>query len=127
VSGTDQTVLVSSEPSGANCKLGRGGEVLGYVQSTPGSVTVSKSKDTITVTCEREEHLPGSATLDAEFESMTAGNLIFGGIIGVAIDASSGAMNQYPSSINVVLAPESFEREEARDLYFDGRVAAVER
>ena len=46
---------------------------------------------------------------------MTFGNILFGGIIGVAVDASSGAMNEYPSSVTVRLIPE-----ETPDLPDDG-------
>lgn len=127
VEGTDQSVLIMSDPPEASCKLERQGTVLAYVASTPGSVTVSKSKDMIAVTCEKDDHLPGSAVLDSEFQSMTVGNLLFGGIIGVAIDASSGAMNQYPTSVNVLLAPASFESTEQRDAFFEARRDAVDR
>src|SRR3546814_11002644 len=49
---------------------------------------------------------------------MTFGNILFGGIIGVAVDASSGAMNQYPSSVTIALVPESFTSTTARDVFF---------
>src|SRR3546814_11462905 len=54
---------------------------------------------------------------------MTFGNILFGGIIGVAVDASSGAMNQYPSSVTIALVPESFTSTTARDVFFDSASA----
>lgn len=50
---------------------------------------------------------------------MTFGNIIFGGIIGVAINAGSGAMHEYPESVTVVLSPKSFSSANDRDAFFD--------
>jgi hypothetical protein len=36
---------------------------------------------------------------------MTAGNLIVGGVIGIGVDAMSGAMNKYPDFISVPMVP----------------------
>jgi hypothetical protein len=36
---------------------------------------------------------------------MTAGNLIVGGVIGIGVDAMSGAMNKYPDVISVPMVP----------------------
>src|SRR3546814_17704285 len=90
---------------------------LAVVNPTPGTVQIEKSKDTITVRCKKEGFFETAETLDSEVQGMTFGNILFGGIIGVAVDASSGAMNQYPSSVTIALVPESFtstKRSEAR-------------
>lgn len=106
VEGTDQQVTVITDPSQASCTLSRQGSVIGVVNPTPGSLQVDKSRNAIEVRCEREGYQTTAATLSSEFEGMTLGNVIFGGLIGVAVDASSGAMNQYPSSITIILSPE---------------------
>jgi len=36
---------------------------------------------------------------------MTAGNVVFGGLLGLGIDAASGAMNTYDSGVEVVMTP----------------------
>jgi hypothetical protein len=48
----------------------------------------------------RIEIIPSSA------ESMAAGNVIFGGIIGLGVDAASGAMNKYPDVVTVAMTPD---------------------
>lgn len=106
VEGTDQQVTVITDPSGASCTLSREGSVIGVVNPTPGSIQVDKSKNAIAVRCEREGYQPTAGTLSSEFEGMTFGNILFGGLIGVAVDASSGAMNEYPPSITLILTPE---------------------
>jgi hypothetical protein len=37
---------------------------------------------------------------------MTAGNVVFGGIIGLGVDAASGAMNKYPDIVTVAMTPD---------------------
>lgn len=124
--GSNQSITVVTDPSGAECRLERGGTTVAIVNPTPGTVQVDKSKNTITVTCAAEGFQNSVALLDSEFQGMTVGNVLFGGIVGVAIDAGSGAMNQYPSQITVLLIPESFPTVEKRDTFFEGAIDRAE-
>lgn len=126
VEGTTQNVTVMSEPAGAACELKGNNGTVAVVNPTPGSIQVPKSADNLSVFCKKEGYQTGASTLTSSFEGMTFGNIIFGGVIGVAVDASSGAMNKYPASVTVLLAPESFPSEPARDAYFDKLVASKE-
>jgi len=92
VEGTTQTVTVSTTPAGALCELKRNGQTIGLVNPTPGSVVLDKSKDNVGVLCRKDGHDEVAGTLASEVQGMTFGNLILGGIVGVAIDAGSGAM-----------------------------------
>jgi hypothetical protein len=56
---------------------------------------------------------------------MTVGNVLIGGIIELAIDASSGAINKYPASITITVPPLSFPTAEARDAFYNGLKAQV--
>jgi len=125
VEGTDQSVTVQTSPSGASCELKRDGTVIGVVNPTPGTVTVDKSKNDIAVICKKDGYQDGSGAFSSEFQGMTFGNLLFGGIIGVAVDASSGAMHEYPASVTVVMAPNSFPNSAERDKFFDQRATLV--
>ena len=124
--GTSQTITIDTVPSGAVCRMMREDHVVGVVNPTPGSVAVSKDKDTIAVSCEKDEYLTADEELDAEFQGATLGNVLLGGVIGVVVDASSGAANKYPDSITIALTPARFETEELRDAYFEGRRAEVD-
>jgi len=117
--GSNQNVTVETEPSGANCKMTRDDETIGIVNPTPGSITIGKDKDQIDVSCELSGYLTTAYSLDSTFQGATLGNILLGGIIGIAIDAGSGAMNEYPASIFVRLQPEAFVDEQERDAYFD--------
>lgn len=101
--GTDHTMAVNSNPQGADCTLTRAGVQIARVNPTPGQVSIDKSKDDIVVDCVLAGHNPAKHVAASEAEVMTAGNLIFGGLVGLAIDAGSGAINKYPSNVTVVM------------------------
>ena len=56
--------------------------------------------------CSKEGYSDGMAVLSPDVEDMALGNVIFGGFIGGAIDAGSGALYIYPSSVTVTLPAE---------------------
>jgi hypothetical protein len=118
--GSSVTVTVDTLPPGASCEIRQGGDVISVVAPTPGSIVVPKSVDDLSVRCSRDGHLDAVGTLASEFQPMTFGNVIFGGVIGVAVDAASGAINRYPPLIRLTLQPEKFADLAARDRFFDG-------
>ncbi|MCW5620976.1 MAG: hypothetical protein KIS79_07725, partial [Burkholderiales bacterium] len=109
--GASQTLTVQTAPEGAACTLERSGKVIGAVNPTPGSVKVGKGRKDIAVSCEKTGYLKSNDNLSPTFQAMTAGNILIGGLIGVAVDAASGAMNQYPSALDVTMIPERFTSE----------------
>ncbi len=125
--GTTATIAVTTEPPGATCTISREGSPIAVVNPTPGSVTISRSTRDLSVRCERAGHLPGIVTTPAGFQAMTVGNLLIGGIIGVAVDAASGAMGTYPGSIMVTLPPAQFATPESRADWYANRRAEINR
>jgi hypothetical protein len=123
--GTSQTVTVNTDPSGAMCAMTRDAKTVAVVNSTPGSVPVEKARGTIALLCKKQVFLDAAGTLAAEFQAMTFGNILFGGIIGVVVDAASGAMNRYPESVTITLIPEEFTSIEERDAFFDRMRASL--
>ena len=126
IEGNDQTVSVITHPPDARCELIRDGDAVAFVNPTPGSVSLEKSSDDVIVRCTKDGHFAGMATLSSSLQGMTFGNLLFGGIIGVAVDASSGAMHEYQASVTVVLPPKRFVNTEARDAFFDRQMRRIE-
>lgn len=125
--GTSQSIAVLTEPPGASCTLSREGGVIAVVNPTPGTVTVSKSTRDIVVNCTRPGHLPSAASHVAQFQGMTVGNVLIGGLIGFGIDAASGALSFYPDNLTLALAPDTFSSEQSRESFFSQRAADTRR
>lgn len=125
--GSTDTVTVDTRPPGATCELKQAGATIGFVNPTPGSVQVGKSKNDINVQCGKDGYQPAVGTLSSELEGMTFGNILFGGLIGVVVDASSGALNKYPALVQIVMVPETFDDEFKRDEFFDERKHDIDR
>ena len=118
VKGSSQSVMVNTDPPGAVCTLTREGKEIAIVNPTPGTITVDKSKNAVAVSCNRQGYLESAGTINSQFQAMTFGNILFGGLIGVAIDAGSGAMSEYEPSITLTLVPAEFRTDAARDAFF---------
>jgi hypothetical protein len=102
VEGTTQSIAVTSSPvGGAACVL-TSTEGTYYV-TTPGNVTVHKTKNDLAVVCKRDGYQDANTTVPSHFNGATVGNVIAGGVIGIGIDAATGANYNYPDSVNVPL------------------------
>ncbi len=126
-SGTTSSIAVVTDPPGATCNLRRDGQIIAIVNPTPGTATVSKSVKPIAVDCTRAGGQPGAAVIQPEFQPMTIGNVLLGGVIGLVIDAASGAMGTYPPNIIVALAPDRFDSTVQRDTFYQTRAEEVRR
>jgi hypothetical protein len=102
IDGTTQPVSVNTTPQdGAKCTLVNS-QGTWYV-TTPGSTTVHKTKNDMTVSCTKDGFAGGETLAKSHFGGATAGNVIAGGIVGIGIDAASGANYYYNSPITVDL------------------------
>lgn len=100
VKGSTASIAIASPPvTGATCTLSSGQG--SWSVMTPGAVSVERSKEDIQIRCVKDGYQDGIAVIPSNFEGWTVGNLIFGGIIGVGVDAATGAMNDYPNSFQV--------------------------
>ena len=78
---------------------------MGDVGSTPGSLKLDKSKNDLTVACSKDGYQAATVSQSPKFQGTTFGNIVAGGVIGVIVDAATGANYQYPSNIHLSLAP----------------------
>jgi hypothetical protein len=115
---SSQTVTLTTDPAGAACTFKRDGKVVGIVNPTPGSLMVSKSHTAIDVSCIKDGYVDAAGTVGSKFQAMTFGNILFGGIIGIAVDAASGATAEYEPQITIRLTPSEFPDSAARDKFF---------
>jgi hypothetical protein len=122
VKGTTQDIGISTDPTGAACELKKGGSMVGSVNPTPGTAQIKKGDGDVEVTCKKKGYSDTTGMLVSSLEGWTFGNILFGGVIGVVVDASSGALHNYQPEIFVKLAPEKFGSDVERlDFYEEWR------
>lgn len=105
VDGSSQEIVVNTTPDKAYCKLLRQGTPIGEITSTPGAVTIKKTKYDMTIECEKDGFYKSTFYDKSGIQGSTWGNIILGGGIGWAIDSASGADNQYTTPINISMVP----------------------
>lgn len=104
IKGSSQEIAVNTVPvDGAECTLHSSEGT--WRLTTPGKVKVDKTKNDITLTCEKPGYRTSTDTVVSGFEAWTLGNLVLGGIIGLGVDAATGSINEYPHSYTVQMRP----------------------
>jgi len=73
--------------------------------TTPGSAVVSKSTADISVSCTKGSSSSMPSIVKSSSNASVWGNILFGGPIGAAVDAGTGAGFDYPPTINVMFSP----------------------
>lgn len=106
VTGANQSLTVEARSEGelvkkATCKL-TNDKGTWYVEA-PGSVTVHRSYADLSVQCDKDKYEPGIATVKSSTKAMAFGNIIFGGVIGGAVDVGTGAAYDYPTLVTVLM------------------------
>ena len=86
INGSKQTIGISSSPSEASVTIN--GEDFG---KTPVNAELARKENQI-IKIELEGYLPYETTLTRKVDAWIAGNILFGGLIGLGIDAISGGM-----------------------------------
>jgi hypothetical protein len=71
---------------------------------TPGTATVTKSSQPLTVVCRKPGFEDARGTFEPSLDKVGAANFLNGGI-GVGIDAWTGAMRKYDSTISIAMTP----------------------
>jgi hypothetical protein len=103
--GTTQAVTVNTPGvPGAQCTL-VSSAVGNKVIQTPATIVLEKGQDGVAVNCKKECFTDGVGIISSNVEAMAAGNIIAGGVIGLGIDAASGAMNKYNTDNQIVMTP----------------------
>lgn len=125
VSGSSQSLTVTTEKGveDASCELtdAKGGKW--YVPSTPGFVTVRKGDGPMTAICKKDGYRVGKAMVDETLAGATLGNVLLGGGIGILVDATSGAAQEYPNEVIVWMEPLEWKSEKERIVWFEEKEA----
>lgn len=102
--GTKDTLVVESEPAGANVRLSTGG-----IGKTPTSFQLPRKK-MLDVFIEKEGYEPLTVHVSSQVSGTgavgVAGNVLIGGLVGIGIDTWTGAAKDLrPNPIKVVMVP----------------------
>ena len=101
--GTSQAIYIETpDHAGAQCVL-TSEEIGTRTVQTPATIELPKSKHDIAVSC-KQGCYTGAGIIGSHFESATAGNILAGGVLGVGVDAATGAMNKYDARTQIVLS-----------------------
>lgn len=98
--GGKQWVVITSTPTGATATVD------GFTTiQTPGQLKLKRKKDHIIV-FEKEGYETAQTLIENEMSNWVWGNILLGGLIGLAIDfGTGGAYKLEPESVNVTLKP----------------------
>ncbi|MCK2088266.1 hypothetical protein MXC99_08785 [Thauera aromatica] len=94
--------------AGASCKLENDKGT--WYATSPGTAVVRRSYNDLNVRCEKSGHEAGVTAAQSSTKGMAFGNILFGGIIGAAVDVGSGAAYDYPSIISVELGQQRIQQ-----------------
>lgn len=109
ISGTTQPFSVKTEQTaGAKCELVDSKGTRWVIPDTPGTVEITKGDGPLEVTCSKGGFKTASVTVEEGFAGATLGNILLGSGIGIIVDASTGAMQEYPDEVIVWLEPENW-------------------
>jgi hypothetical protein len=105
VKGTSQVVAIDTPgAAGATCEL-TSSAIGTQTVTTPATIELEKSQHNISVTCRKQCFQDGAGVIASYTEGMAAGNVIAGGVIGLGVDAVSGAMNKYADRTSITMIP----------------------
>ena len=106
VRGSSQTIAITT-PSATKAACTLTNPRGTWRVTSPGRVRVKRSKDDIDVTCTKPGFADATGTIPSDFNAWTIGNLLLplGIIIGLPVDFSTGAINQYDSVFMVPMEP----------------------
>jgi hypothetical protein len=119
--GTTQDIGISSSPTGATVTVDNGAKA-----QTPFVAKLSR-KDSHLVHIVADGYAPADLTLTKTVSGWVWGNLVFGGLIGLAVDAMSGGLyNLTPNQLSAALAKQPAAVAPTKDGIYVIMVAAPE-
>jgi hypothetical protein len=109
LSGTSQEVTITSSPQPAQIEIKNMGGMVVFTGATPAVAKLRREYE-YNVHISLDGYQQTMVHISQEFNAIYLGNIICGGIIGLIVDASNGAMyNLEPEMINVTLVTASID------------------
>lgn len=104
--GTTQNLSVNTIPQKKDATCTLKNEKGSWVTPAPGLIGVRKAAGGLSIVCNAPKGYSGATSVESTTQGAAYGNILLGGIIGGAVDMSSGAAYAYPSTINVPISKE---------------------
>jgi hypothetical protein len=104
--GTTQQISVTTTPAGARCTFWRNGTLISDIAATPGSVTIRKTKDDLTIVCDKRGYATAAYINHSGLAMSTFANILTAGLAW-AYDSTRGADNKYEGQVSLALPPAS--------------------
>ena len=104
--GTTQQISVTTTPAGARCTFWRNGTLISDIAATPGSVTIRKTKDDLTIVCDKRGYGTATYVNHSGLAMATFANILTAGLAW-AYDLTRGADNKYEGQVSLALPPAS--------------------
>jgi hypothetical protein len=104
--GNRQTVMVTTTADAkpvADIECTATNDKGSWTVTTPGSIDLQQSAQDLRVKCETPIYEPGNESFKSGTKAMAFGNILVGGIIGAAVDVSTGAAFEYPPTLVVAM------------------------
>ncbi|MEP5699288.1 MAG: hypothetical protein ABJN43_11740, partial [Sneathiella sp.] len=103
--GSNQEIFVETQDvDDANCTLANE-KGTWTVENTPGYATIARGGGGLMIECSKPEYHTAETLVSESVEEMTFGNILVGGLIGLAVDAASGAAYKYPATVSILMKP----------------------
>lgn len=104
VRGTSEDVSITSEPAGAAVKLSTG-----VTCETPCALKIERKQEFVAAFAKpgyAPQEIPVGTRVAGSGVATSAGNILLGGVIGVGVDAYSGAtLEHFPNPVHATLVP----------------------
>lgn len=95
---------MNTTPAGARCTFWKNGALIGDISTTPGSVTIRKSRDDLFIVCDKPGYASATYVNKSGLAMATIANVLTAGLAW-AVDSSRGADNKYQGEVSMALVP----------------------
>lgn len=112
-------VTIDTTPPKAHCSI-KGDN---YTQdiTTPTTINIPAKAAPIDIVCLFDGYHQTSDRVDTKMDGWIFGNILAGGIVGVVIDAATGAGDKYPEKIAITLDKRTFASQNELNSWYDNR------
>ncbi len=116
---SDKTTFsqIDSSPSQAICVVE--GENYKQIITTPANIILPAKAAPLRISCDVDGYHTSVEQIDTKMDGWTLGNILFGGVIGVVVDAATKSGHKYPENIVITLYRKNFSTQEELDAWYD--------